>query len=251
MKIYQDDYFPCFSGGSYCPNGSSVHFLCEYPNYCPPNSTQELECRLGYQALNSTGKRDDHDKHCEICRPGTYGNHPQRLVCDTCPAGFFCPNGTKGPYDNPCPEGAYCPAGSGVAQPCSPGSYGNRSQATAPSDCFPCPKNTFTNLENQTACRPCGSSSFSDEGQPECTCRGKNRYFQVTDGSCDCLAGFVFYGTADKKIEDGNSDLDCQPEVWKHFIDSSCFVIVMFLPRHRTIVSLLKILHFHNSQCIF
>ena len=239
----------CFPGGSYCPNGSFVHFLCQYPNYCPPNSTQELECQLGYQALNTSGKRDSHDEHCQICRGGTYGNHPQRLVCDICPAGFFCPNGTKGPFDHPCPEGAYCPAGSAVAQPCPPGFYGNLSQATAASDCFPCPENTFNHLFNQTACVPCGSSSFSEEGQENCTCRGKNRYFQVSDGSCDCLAGYVFYGTADKKQEDGNSDLDCQPEVWKYFIDSSSVIIVMSLPRHCAVVVYLgKMLHFRSAS---
>jgi len=117
-----------------------------------------------------------------------------------------------------------------VAQPCSAGFYGNRSEATAPSDCYPCPQNTFTNLINQTACVPCGSSAFAEEGQSLCTCRGKNRYFQVTDGSCDCRAGYVFYGTADKKLVDGNSDLDCQPEVWKHFFNSSCFITVLSLP---------------------
>ena len=216
-----------------------MHFLCEYPTYCPPNSTQELQCQLGYQALNISGKRDAHNNSCEICREGTYGNHPQRQVCNICPAGFFCPSGTKGPYVNPCPEGSYCPTGSAVAQPCAPGSYGNRSQATAPSDCQPCPVDTYTNLGNQTACHPCGSSSFAEGGKAECTCLGQNRYFQVSDGACHCLSGYVFYSTADKKMEDGNSDLDCQPQVWEHFI-------VMFLPRHRAIVvSLGKMLLTH------
>ena len=217
----------CFAGGFYCPNGSSFRIPCQYPNYCPENSTQELKCKLGYQALNSTGERKSHEVHCQICRNGTYGNHPQRLECKTCPAGFFCPNGTKGPFDNPCPEGAYCPAGSGKEQPCPPGLYGNRSEATALSDCYRCPQNTFNNLQYQKACQPCGSSSFSEEGQELCTCLCKNRYFQVSDGSCDCRSGYVFYGVADKKQEDGNSDLDCQPEVWKHLY-SICFVIVTF-----------------------
>ena len=147
-----------------------VHIACQYPNYCPPKSTQELKCKLGYQALNTSGKRDSHKEHCRVCRGGTYGNDPERLVCITCPAGFFCPEGTKGPNDHPCPEGAYCPAGSAVEQPCAAGSYGNRSLATAPSDCFPCPPKSFNNLQYQTACRPCGSSSFSKEGQAFCTC---------------------------------------------------------------------------------
>lgn len=104
-----------------------------------------------------------------------------------------------------------------MPQACSPGSFGNVALATAPSDCLACPPNTFTNLINQTACRPCGSSATSNEGQATCTCLGKYRYFQVSDGSCDCLSGYVFYDTTDNRKIEGNSDLDCQPEVWKRF----------------------------------
>lgn len=203
---------PC-PGGFYCPSGSQEPTDCKYPNYCPPNSTRELPCKLGYQALdNSTSKlRVYHDDHCQECVAGTYGNHPQRLFCGQCPAGFFCPNGTKGPFDNLCPEGAYCPAGVGEAQACPPGTYGNRSRATKESDCFPCPANTFNNLENQRACLPCGSSSVSAEGQTLCTCLGQSRSFQSSDGACVCLLGYVFDDPSSREREDGDSDLDCRP----------------------------------------
>jgi hypothetical protein len=56
----------------------------------------------------------------------------------------------------------------------------------------------------------CGSSALSDLGQEKCTCLGKNRAFQVSDGSCVCKSGFVFYNLAEIKEEEGNSDKDCQ-----------------------------------------
>lgn len=224
----------CFlSGGSYCPNGSEYHTLCKYPNYCPPKSIEELPCKLGYRALNTSGLRDSHADHCGICPDGTYGNHPMRLFCDRCPAGYFCPRGTKSPEANPCPEGSYCPAGVGEAQPCAPGSYGNRSRATAASDCFPCPRNTFNNLPNQRACLPCGSSSVSEEGQALCACLGKSRSFQVSDGSCTCLLRYVFDDPSSKEREEGNGDLDCRPMVCNHFKINTKFCESLF-PRNVT-----------------
>lgn len=204
-------------GGFYCTNGSEIPSLCYYPDYCPPNSTEELPCKLGYKALNTSGPRDSHEKHCEVCPAGTYGNDPQRRFCHRCPAGYFCPVGTKSPTANPCPEGSYCPAGVGEAQPCSPGSYGNRSLATKASDCYPCPTNTFNPLPNQKACLPCGSSSLSEEGQARCQCIGQSRSFQVSDGSCTCILRYVFDDPSTKEREEGNSDLDCRPLVCKLF----------------------------------
>lgn len=214
------------TGGSYCPNGSEFHIICSYPNYCPPNSVQELPCELGYQALNTSGLRNSHEDHCEICEPGKYGNDPQRRFCAQCPAGYYCPRGSKSPTTNPCPEGSYCPAGVGAPQSCPPGSYGNRSRATAESDCYACPRNTFNNLERQRACLPCGSSSVSEEGQTLCTCLGKSRSFQVSDGSCVCLLRYVFDDPSSKEREEGNSALDCRPMVCECFV---CLFVLFFI----------------------
>lgn len=53
--------------------------------------------------------------------------------------------------------------------------------------------------------RPVGSSS--------CSCIGKNRAFQHSDGSCLCRTGFVYYNELDFKSSAFDSELDCQPEV--------------------------------------
>lgn len=114
---------------------------------------------------------------------------------------------------NPCPKGYYCPEGSGDKYPCPAGTYGNLSLATSPADCFPCPNETFNNVAGRTACRPCGSSATAGKGQPKCTCIGKYRSFQISDGSCQCQSGYVYYDETDLQKEEGNNDNDCQPEV--------------------------------------
>lgn len=59
-------------------------------------------------------------------------------------------------------------------------------------------------------------------GSSSCTCIGKNRAFQHSDGSCLCRTGFIFYNELDFKSSTADSGLDCQPEV------SSCTLSVWF-----------------------
>lgn len=164
-------------------------------------------------AHNTSGPRNSSDGHCQICEEGTYGDDPQRRSCEDCPAGYFCPAGTESPTANPCPEGAYCPAGVGSPVPCPAGTYGNQSKATAVSDCIPCPRNSFNQLENRTGCLPCGSSSLSEEGATLCSCIGKFRSFQPSDAMCLCIWGHVFDDPSSREREEGDSDSDCRPEV--------------------------------------
>lgn len=161
----------------------------------------------------------------------------------------FYPPGTDRYESNPCPLGHICPAGSSQPIPCPLGSFGNRTHAETKGDCHPCPGGTFNHLPAQKACFPCGSSSTAPAGQmllrsdvsfltqitcllqvsfvsPEklcvtrvpsgsssCTCIGKNRAFQPSDGSCLCRTGFIFYNKLDLKSSSSDSELDCQPEV--------------------------------------
>lgn len=91
--------------------------------------------------------------------------------------------------------------------------YGNLTKATKGSDCLPCPKNTFNNEKGKRACRPCGSSALAEPGQLKCTCMGLHRSFQVSDGSCVCEGGFIYYDVVDVEQTEGNSDKPCQPKV--------------------------------------
>ncbi|KAJ7990481.1 hypothetical protein DPEC_G00300770 [Dallia pectoralis] len=123
------------------------------------------------------------------------------------------PTGTERYHGNPCPLGHVCPVGSSAPVACPPGSFGNLSNARHHEDCHPCPPGTFNHLAGQRACFPCGSSASAPQGASSCTCVGKNRAFQVSDGSCLCRTGFVFYNDLDFKSSISDSKLDCQPEV--------------------------------------
>lgn len=50
-------------------------------------------------------------------------------------------------------------------------------------------------------------------GSSSCTCIGKNRAFQQSDGSCLCRTGFIFYNELDFRSSTSDSEMDCQPEV--------------------------------------
>jgi hypothetical protein len=66
---------------------------------------------------------------CRVCPPGTYGNHTNRTTCETCPAGYYCPEGTGHGDSNPCPIGYFCPIGSDSPTPCPVGMIGRKIRA--------------------------------------------------------------------------------------------------------------------------
>ncbi|CAH1797049.1 unnamed protein product [Owenia fusiformis] len=204
-------------GGYYCPNATDVPYLCNFSYYCPNGTETPQKCPLGNRALDHPGLRWMYQESCELCPGGTYGNHSERLVCNQCPGGYYCPEGTGNGDSYTCPNGSYCPPGSSQPSPCPLGYYGNRERAEVFTDCAECPENTFNNLLGQVACRPCGSSSTSIPGQAKCTCTGNYRTFQTSDGVCQCMSGYIYYDETDTSIAEGNGDQDCQP-----IVDTRC-----------------------------
>ena len=91
--------------------------------------------------------------------------------------------------------------------------YGRKEKATKSSDCLPCPVSTYNDQSGQSYCRQCGSSANATIGSVKCTCIGKNRAFQVSDGACVCKYGYVYYDEQDRKQTEGNSNNDCQEMV--------------------------------------
>ncbi|KAK2847209.1 hypothetical protein Q5P01_010208 [Channa striata] len=204
--------------GYFCPEGSRSYNtpkqLCVFPYYCPANSSAMKSCEGGSMPVNTSGLRASKNSCCSACEGGTYRPYLSLIPqCLSCPPGYFCPPGSAHYKNSTCPVGYVCPVGSTQPVPCPPGSYGNLTQAEKMSDCHPCPAGTFNHLHAQKACFPCGSSSTSPAGSPSCTCIGKNRAFQHSDGSCLCRTGFIFYDELDFKSSTSDSGLDCQPEV--------------------------------------
>ncbi|XP_042073971.1 proprotein convertase subtilisin/kexin type 5-like [Haplochromis burtoni] len=203
--------------GYFCPEGShsynSPKQLCPFPYYCPANSSSMKSCEGGSMPANTSGLRGSKNSCCIVCEGGTYRpSLASILQCLPCPPGYFCPPGADNYKKNPCPLGYVCPLGSTQPISCPPGSFGNLTRAEKMDDCRLCLENTFNHLPAQKACFPCGSSSTSQAGSFSCTCIGKNRAFQYSDGSCLCRTGFIFYNELDFKISTADSELDCQPE---------------------------------------
>ncbi|XP_030258688.1 zonadhesin isoform X7 [Sparus aurata] len=204
--------------GYICPEGSHSYQtpkqICPFPYYCPANSSAMKSCEGGSMPVNTSGLRGSKSSCCGVCDGGTYRPYLSPIQhCLPCPPGYFCPSGTDHYKSNPCPLGYVCLMGSTKPMPCPPGSFGNLTNSESLSNCHPCPAGTFNHLAAQKACFPCGSSSTSPSGSSSCTCIGKNRAFQHSDGSCLCRTGFIFYNELDFKSSTSDSELDCQPEV--------------------------------------
>ncbi|XP_038155551.1 uncharacterized protein LOC119792815 [Cyprinodon tularosa] len=203
--------------GYICPEGSYSYDnpkqKCPFPYYCPANSSTMKSCPGGSMPVSTSGLRGPNNS-CSLCGGGTYRPYlSTSLQCAPCPQGYYCPQGTENYNSNPCPRGYFCGKGYTQPKPCPPGTFGNLTHAEDTDDCHPCPANTFNHLPAQRACFPCGSSSTSLPGSSSCTCTGKNRAFQYSDGSCLCRTGFIYYNELDFKSSTSDSKLDCQPEV--------------------------------------
>lgn len=74
------------------------------------------------------------------------------------------PTGTEQYQSQPCPAGHFCPAGTRSPRPCPAGTFRSSRQAGAAAECLPCPADTFGALPGQTGCLPCGSFAFSPQG---------------------------------------------------------------------------------------
>ena len=206
---------PLCPAGYYCEAGVVNGILCEKPYYCPEGSNMTFICPLGYQALDHAGIRYDVSLSCRVCPAGTYGNYTDRSICESCPAGYYCPEGTGHGDTNICNIGYYCPVGSAVQTPCPFGYYGTREIATSLSDCSICPAGTYNDIAAATICKPCGGSGSAPAGSATCECIGKFRYFQESSKACVCLSGYLYYDQADDRGSDEDSREDCQKIVDK------------------------------------
>ena len=162
-------------------------------------------CPLGYKqyadSLNTT-----FENTCEPCRPGYFGNDPNRQSCQPCRPGVVCKGKatTDVPMNNntafgfnvtnsyPCPEGFYCPRNSSFPIPCPPGTFRAQPGGGSLEECIPCPIDHFNHLVGKTSCLDCGSEASQPQpGQASCVCLGQGQMFLPSDRSCKCAPGLV------------------------------------------------------------
>ncbi|ELW67538.1 hypothetical protein TREES_T100003968 [Tupaia chinensis] len=81
------------------------------------------------------------------CPPGTWSNRTRLTSseeCAPCPGGWFCASGAQMPSGT-CRTGHYCPQGTkwGTQFPCPAGTYSSRTGNSQLEDCVPCPPGAF------------------------------------------------------------------------------------------------------------
>lgn len=216
---HTEELVPCF-GGYYCPGTYSAEvtppYRCDKGYYCPPGSADQIPCPAGTVYVEKSLRILEIDS-CVECPAGTYSNGE---ICLPCYAGFVCVKGASRPDPQtleedggyPCPPGYYCPEESGVGSPCPIGYYYSDKGAVKLEDCKACANNTYTDLEGQGGCYPCGPNALAGIASTTCTCIGLNRAYMKRDATCRCIPGYTFY-KAGTIPSDEDSSQDCVPTV--------------------------------------
>ena len=140
--------------------------ISKYP--CPP----------GFKSTGLTGaSRTTFANSCTECVAGNYCDGADHAET-TCPAGYFCPAGTKFATQFPCPAatssttgqtsvagcnactgGTFCPPGTGTPRPCPPGAACNDLQLDRYSDL--CPAGQYFSA---SACTKCPNDHYCPPG---------------------------------------------------------------------------------------
>lgn len=131
---------PC-DAGYYCPGGQNVSnpsdYSCTPGHYCPTGSSKQIDCASGtYQDQFTQGS-------CKTCTEGFYCDG--LIQNDT-----FCSHGVQNP--SPCPAGSYCPAGTkfGKEYLCPNGTFGNVTHLKTDSECNPCTAGSYCDINGLT-----------------------------------------------------------------------------------------------------
>lgn len=160
--------------------------VCATGEFCESGTAStgtDLQCPAGTysQATKAMSLQD-----CLPCTPGFYcikAASSQRL---TCPAGYYCPLGTRGSTEHPCPQGTYSTA-TGLADvnqctACGVGKYCNGLAMSAPVACAAgyyndynvnaiycnmCPAG-YTCAQTDEHPVPCPEGFYTDRGATTC-----------------------------------------------------------------------------------
>lgn len=203
------------SEGFYCPAGETQQSPpdkeCQPGHFCPERSGLHNPCPAGtYQPYSRKG-------FCYTCPAGSYcdpNEARQNLSCvgndscgvifpSDCPAGYFCPNGTKWANQFPCPVGTFSNVTKLMEEAqcaqCTKGHYCHKSGITSPTDeChagYYCVEGSSQPTPNDTIkgapCPPgfyCVRGSHKPEPCPIGTYGPRYRLQQLSD-CVDCNGG--------------------------------------------------------------
>ena len=202
---------PC-PGSFYCPGyRTDIYAKCLNGTYCPESTQFPESCPAGaFGSSNTTNI--DLNSGCFYCGAGQYSNSGSN-TCEDCYAGFVCERAARKP--NPrdrvvdggyeCPAGSYCPVASTTPVACPLGTYSATKGNGYANQCTPCPENYYGIEVGATECRPCQGSTISPVGSTSCKCKGLNRKYLATQGSCVCRTGYdPVDGTS--ALDDGFAD---------------------------------------------
>jgi hypothetical protein len=133
--------------GRYCPANTIKPFECPLGYYCPAELVIPIPCPLGTFG-HSLGLRTVSE--CSICWGGRYCSQSGLAYPDgLCDRGYYCLEGafTAAPIDgttgNFCPAGGYCPTGSKYPINCPAGTYNPLEAKFEEEDCIDCPQGYY------------------------------------------------------------------------------------------------------------
>ena len=136
--------------GYYCPTGSEVwtQIVCPIGQHCPEGSSEPVDCL-----------------------PGSYTDYEGAYECIECPERFYCVPDLTTPGDistvlQSCPEGFFCPNGTHYNwQPCPSGTFSDVKELKEASECMPCTGGQYCEGVNNTApTGPCWPGYYCSSG---------------------------------------------------------------------------------------
>ncbi|KAF7241191.1 Sushi, von Willebrand factor type A, EGF and pentraxin domain-containing protein 1, partial [Varanus komodoensis] len=166
--------------GMFCNHTGLVEPLaCPKGHYCPAKSVLPLLCPVGTYLDIPGGTRIG---TCKPCPAGKYCSKPGLVWPEgSCQPGYYCLQGsgsnspTGPPFGGPCPAGHYCPAGTKQPRemPCPAGTWNEQKGAQDSSWCLPCPPGFFCSSPGRVSpTGPCAPGFF---------CRGGTRTARPVD----------------------------------------------------------------------
>eukprot|EP00704_Kipferlia_bialata_P000894 g894.t1 len=170
--------------GFYCSGTgrSTVSGACQAGYYCPAGQIQAnppaYECDAGYYCEAGVSVQS-------MCPAGKYQSETGQSDCDTCPAGYYCVEGTEDPVI--CPAGSYCPAGteSATENQCPAGTFSSTTGLEVLGSCTPCTAGSYcSGTGNSAVTGDCAAGYYCPAGQSE----ADPAAYECPAGSY-CLAG--------------------------------------------------------------